>query len=409
MNLIQNIDLKVVETEKFKDITVYIDFRLPYVDDDYLAYFILSDLLGEYSDCFPDKLSMTKMKDLLYGITVEGSAEVFRNNLHFSLIYRFLDPSFVADVTLKDDLDFIEETLFHPYFDEGIVNEIKQNYQDRIIRYLDKPANFLTERVKEVLSQDHRSFFERRSDKRDLVARTDLLKVKKAYDHLLNDAEIRIYILGNVEKGDFAQFEKWPMGKKNAASADLSPIKLSDHGYIEFQKDISQAYLRIVFDCDCDNRQPDYFKWLVTNTILGSGPSSLLFKIVREQNSLCYSVYSVVRRSEGLAEIAAASSFEHINKICLLTNEIMHDLATDGPKEDDLKVAKTYLINAIKANDDTAKNIIDHLIANDIYNTDLTLADYIELIDKVTCNDVKKIISSYRKRGTFVLRGIEDE
>ena len=409
MNLARNVDLKITKTDKFKDITVHFDFHLPYVEDDYLAYYVLSDLLGEYSDRYPDKLSMTKRKDLLYGAKVEGNAEVFRNTLHFSLVYHFLDPSFITDITFKDDIAFIEETLFHPSFSPKIIEEIKLNYQDRVIRYLDKPGNLLNERTKEELAKDHRLFHDQCGDKRYLLAKTDLIKVQKAYEHLLNDAKISVYVLGNVTEADFMDLKKWGLSTRDDILFDLSPVRLKEHGYVEYQKDISQAYLRIVYNCDTQSDPANYFKRLVANTILGSGPSSRLFKIVREENSLCYSIYSLIKRSEGLAEIVAAASYVHIAKMCSLIDKIITDLGDKGPKEEELMVAKTYLINALNANDDTAKNIIDHLIANDIYQTDLTLHDYIEFIKQVTWDDVKGIVSAYRKKGTFVLRGLDDE
>ena len=303
----------------------------------------------------------------------------------------------------------IEETLFHPSFSPKIIEEIKLNYQDRVIRYLDKPGNLLNERTKEELAKDHRLFHDQCGDKRYLLAKTDLIKVQKAYEHLLNDAKISVYVLGNVTEADFMDLKKWGLSTRDDILFDLSPVRLKEHGYVEYQKDISQAYLRIVYNCDTQSDPANYFKRLVANTILGSGPSSRLFKIVREENSLCYSIYSLIKRSEGLAEIVAAASYVHIAKMCSLIDKIITDLGDKGPKEEELMVAKTYLINALNANDDTAKNIIDHLIANDIYQTDLTLHDYIEFIKQVTWDDVKGIVSAYRKKGTFVLRGLDDE
>ncbi len=114
------------------------------------------------------------------------------------------------------------------------------------------------------------------------------------------------------------------------------------------KKDIEQNHLEIAFHGlpQGDDRR---YTMQVLNVILGSGMSSRLFQRVREQNGLCYTVYSFTTAyiGTGVCGIYTALSRETELRAIGLIMEVIDELLRDGITEEELKRTVTQLKSSI--------------------------------------------------------------
>lgn len=140
---------------------------------------------------------------------------------------------------------------------------------------------------------------------------------------------------------------------------------------------------------------PDYITAYIVNHILGGGSfSSRLYREVREKRGLAYSVYSYLLPLDATALYAGGiqtRTDKAQEAIGLIQQEIAR-LAKEGPTQDELDKAKSYLKGSYALNFDTSTKIAGQLVQLQV--DDLGI-DYWErrngLIDAVTLDDARRV------------------
>ena len=405
----KNIGLEVISSKKYKNINVSFKFLLPYHDEKALAIYSLCQFIGEYSVCFPTKELMSTKKDMLYGMQVDAYHSINNGNSLVNFNYQFLNPKYTEGVSLNDQIAYIKESLFNIYFDEHLINEVKNNYVAKVIRNLDKPMRYASNRVLQIIGHDNNFRFND-LDKRRLIDKLDYQLIKDTYDYLLEKANLYIYVIGDVDEGEITNlFNDFVFENRNKYDFATKSIVLKDFGKVEESKDMSQSYLNVVYETGFNNRTDDYYKWLVADAFLGLVPNSLLFTEVREKRSLCYSISSNLFKSEGISVVSSAISYKDHNEIIKLIDECIQSIINQSYDINDFNTAKKYLINSILSNNDDAKAYIDFIHSRVILNHEYTLDDVTKLIDAVSPNDASEVMKTYKCRLCYVLRGNQDE
>ncbi len=86
----------------------------------------------------------------------------------------------------------------------------------------------------------------------------------------------------------------------------------------------------------------------VVNHVLGGGMSSRLFDEIRERRGLAYAVYSSVTAyaDAGSLMIYAGTSPTQVGEVLVLVDRELDRLVADGPDDEELEVAKGYLVGS---------------------------------------------------------------
>jgi zinc protease len=142
-------------------------------------------------------------------------------------------------------------------------------------------------------------------------------------------------------------------------------------------------------------RDPDYMAAYMVNHILGGGAfSSRLYYEVRETRGLAYSVYSMLLPLKHTALFLASTGTRAdrtAETLQVVENEIRR-MARDGPTEDELAKAKSFLKGSYALAFDTSPKIADQLVQIQLEELGI---DYIDkrngLIDAVTLDDAKRV------------------
>ena len=153
-------------------------------------------------------------------------------------------------------------------------------------------------------------------------------------------------------------------------------------------------------------KDPDFLAAFLVNHILGGGTmSSRLYREVREQRGLAYSISSslVPLESSALFMTATATRGEAAHQTLDLVTKEIHRLAESGPTEEELAKAKSYQKGSFPLRFDTSTKIAAQLVAMQIEGLGI---DYIDkrngLIDAVTLADVQRVAKRLLDGGMLV-------
>ena len=151
---------------------------------------------------------------------------------------------------------------------------------------------------------------------------------------------------------------------------------------------------------------PDFLAAYLVNHVLGGGSfTSRLYNEVREKRGLAYGVYSYLlplRHSAMLMASTQASADRTGQALELIETQIRR-MVEEGPTEEELAKAKSYLKGSFALSFDTSSKIANQLLH--IQLDDLGI-DYVDkrnsLIDAVTIDDARRAAGRLASGGMFV-------
>jgi len=149
---------------------------------------------------------------------------------------------------------------------------------------------------------------------------------------------------------------------------------------------------------------PDYFPLIVASYVLGGGSASRLYGRVRDEGGLAYSVYSYVApaRYGAAFTVAAQTRTAEVAKVGEILKEELARMTREPVKDDELKLAKDYLIGSFPLRLDTSAKVADFIVAIEEQGLGLDYADrYKASVAKVTVADVQRVAGKFFRPDSF--------
>lgn len=143
---------------------------------------------------------------------------------------------------------------------------------------------------------------------------------------------------------------------------------------------------------------PDYYAVLVANTILGSGFTSRLMDEIRVSQGLTYSIRSnfAMYHDSGTFGIRTSTKNETIRKTIDETLRVMDTLREQGPKDEELAKAKSYLTGLFPLALQPLGGLAGQLTEIEMYRLDPKYVEtYADKINAVTMEECRRVLKSY--------------
>ncbi|MBQ2692338.1 MAG: insulinase family protein [Clostridia bacterium] len=159
------------------------------------------------------------------------------------------------------------------------------------------------------------------------------------------------------------------------------------------KKDIEQNHLMLAFK-GLPIGHEDRYSMQVLNAILGSGMSSRLFQRVREQNGLCYTIYSFSTAyiGTGACGIYVALGRDTELKALRLIREVVDEILRDGVTESELERTKTQLKSSILMSLESTTSRMSTMARNEmVYGRPITEEEIANGFDAVTLESVHNV------------------
>lgn len=140
-----------------------------------------------------------------------------------------------------------------------------------------------------------------------------------------------------------------------------------------------------------DNRR---YAMAILNSILGRGPSSILFQQIREQKGLCYNIFSFNEffQDSGIWGIYAGIEPTNAHKYLELLREILDDLMSVRIDEELLAKTISGISGKLLLEVDSVSGMLMRLAETELYEGRyITTKESIEELKKVSPDDIRKL------------------
>jgi predicted Zn-dependent peptidase len=222
------------------------------------------------------------------------------------------------------------------------------------------------------------------------------------------------FVVGNVEHlpedNDLAEaFGRFPSISANGRSEPAPPFEpqtLVEH------RGSNQSHLRISYRPSIDPRDSaDRAALGVYSTLLGGSMGSRLFDEIREQRGLAYSVYSVDHAFADVPILQLSAGLESgkCGEAYTRMREIVDDLRTNGPREEEVERARAYATGRRVLAFENTNAVARHAATQTVVRGQEIDPDAaIAVLDRVTLDDVMEVARGISEDASVAVVGPHD-
>lgn len=402
-------NLHIIKTDKFKSISVKINFKKRIEKEDITYRNLLTKVLLQSNKKYSNKQELEIKTEDLYNLGISCSNYISGNYIITSFNETFLNENYTEKNMNEESLNFILDIIFKPnvknnefaYFDLA-----KRLVIDDIDTFKDDPKAYSIQRLVENMYNAYSpvGYIE------DLdISNKDLYDY---YENMLRSDLIDIFVIGNVDEYEIKKIfnEKFNINtiKKPSISHFVKPkINKKVKNIIE-HKNLEQTKLAMGFKL---NNLTDFeMKYVISvyTFILGGSPDSKLFKNVREKHSLCYNISCFNRPVTNTMIITAGINASDFKKCVSLIKRQLTKMSKGDFTDNDIEAAKITYINSLKEIEDSQNTIIKTFESHEYLNFDL-LDERSRCILNVSKEDIVNLSKKINLDTIYLLEGEEIE
>ena len=397
-------NLHLINTDKFKTITIEIDFRSK-LNDNATIRNLLKMVLLDSNNNYKTERELVKATENLYDLKLISSTNRIGTNSNIAFKTRFLDEKYTEVGMNEESILFLLDIIFNPNvkdnsFNEEIVNKNKEKLKRTIISIKDNKLKYALLKLFE--TAENMPYSKNSYGDIEELEKIDGKILYEYYKEMLKNDIIDIFVVGDIDNEKIKEIfrNKFKVDTFKKTYYDILvnelPRRKKIEKYEEFDN-VNQTQLTIL--CSLHNLT-DYERQYVIriyNEILGGSSNSMLFENVREKNSLCYYINSDVKAYDNILFIYSGISNENIEKATKLIKKTMKDIENGNICDEVYNSAKETITSGIIASMDNPNGIINTYYAHELVGSEL-LDERIEKFNKVTKEDivnVSKKISFY--------------
>ena len=223
------------------------------------------------------------------------------------------------------------------------------------------------------------------------------------YNHVLENDACDICVIGDFDFDEMRNLIKDNFKFKNTKRADSYEIILSsDRNNKEVIEDSSFNQSKLFIGFKLTEFSPDDKKYalILFNIIFGNSPESRLFKEVREEKSLAYSISSAYRRLDNFYYVSAGISYENYEEALNTIKKCLSDIQNNGITDEELERAKALYVSILNDVMESPSSIVEIYFTelyfgNDSYEKQLEMSQNITKEDIVRVANLLKIDTIY--------------
>ena len=399
-------NLHIINTDKFKTITVGVAFRRKINKEEITIRNLLKELMINSTGNYPTEKSLIMATENLYDLKLLASNYRVGNYTIMTFRTRFLNEKYTEDGMNEESIKFLLDLIFNPRLDNDI-DKCKKKIEKSILSLKDNKIKYALSKLLET-TKDMPYAYNGYGyiDDLDKITEEDL---KRYYDEVIKNDIADVYVVGEVDerqiKNIFREHFKVTTYHKNEISL-ITPELPNIKKILEFrEKDqVNQTQLDILCNLKGLTDRERKYVMPVYAEMLGGTANSILFDAVREKNSYAYYVNAIVKSYDNVMMIY--SGIEHGNEknVLKIIEKTLASIKKGNFPDDKFESAKETLISAIKASLDNPMGIITNYYAKTLVNSP-DVEERIENINKVTKEDIVNVSKKVNVHTMFILEG----
>ncbi len=393
-------------------------FAVPLKASTAASYAILPGLLTRCCRRYPTVPAFSRRLDELYGAALEGHVTALGNRqvLVFSVSFLHKDYTLDGSDLTAEATRLLLDTLFDPAMEDGVFRQADFEQEKRcLLEHLQGEINekrtYARRRCKELLCPDHPFSLNPYGTEETVNALTPA-SVTDALVTLLTSADIHWLYQGDTDVATLKTALEAPfldiVPRRVAALTDDSAYAMKETALTE-EMPLKQAKLVLGFRIAAAEPDGPVMAARLMNTLWGGCASSLLFKHVREEQSLCYYCASSYDRYQGVILVDSGIEAADATRT---TEEILKQLEAirqGNFSDEELEAARRSLIQRFAGLEDTAADREGWYVGQTVYEHYITPAEAGEQLAAVTREDVCRAAKLVHFDTTYLLKPTQEE
>ena len=405
--------IHTIKTDKFKNCSMEIMFRNKLEKSEITQNNMLVDMLVQSSNKYPKRRDVSIELENLYSASFRGFTTRLGSSVMLSFCLDFLNPKYCEKGYLDDVLSLPFEMLLNPNiknneFDNRSFNIIKNRIKSDIESIKENATKYAFRRSLINMDENSPSSYYMVGYMDDLEAITPSNLVD-AYNNLLNNYTCDIFVIGNLDMDEVVTTIK---NKFNNRTIKTDKIELYvDNSlrkkYIDVEETgkYEQDSFIMIYNLDDLSERERNFVIHIYNIILGSGGlTSKLYRYLREENSLCYNVSSMIQKYDGLLMIYSGIDGKDKDLCIDLVNKAMKEMSSGDFSDLELENAIKTVISSLKMGEDTQGGIVNNYLFNYLDNLPL-YEERVKEFKTVTKEEVINVAKKLKLNTIYLLKG----
>lgn len=406
-------NLHMVKTDRFKNVYLKISLKERLNKKNITRRNMIVNILPLATKENPSRRKMEISSEELYNVGYSmGNVLSGRFNI-MDLRGSFLNEKYTEKGMTEASLKFLFDIILNPFskdggFDQKIFNHAKEKLTDDINSFKDNPKRYAMLRLCQLINKHGPGSYNGFGYLEDLE-KLDSKNLYRYYKKMIKDNILDIFVVGDIDFKEIADIVS------RLYKYDRTPIENGTH-YITYDKyrkkvlsvseesTFTQSTLMIGFKIEDVSPYERQYVASIFSYILGGSADSRLFKSVRENNSLCYSIYSSIASVSSILSITAGIRKENFEKAVGLILSEVDKMQKGEISDEEIEQARLTYINSLKELEDSPSAIINMYVSREYINYDL-LDDRFINIDKVSRDDIVAYANKLHLDSVFLLEG----
>ena len=403
-------NLHIVNTKKFKTITVDICFREKINKDEITLRNLLKEIMVNASYDYPSERELIKATEELYDLKLLTSTYRIGNYNFLSMKIRFLNEKYTEKGMNYASIKLLLDLIFKPKLDADF-EKCKNKIEKSILSLNDNKVKYAISKLLES-TKDMPYSYNFYGNIEDLNKIT-IEDIKKCYENLLTNDIIDIFVVGEVNPEEIKNIFKENFKVKTFHKVDNKVIvkeltPRAKTNIIREQDDINQIQLTILCSLNSITEYERKYVSLVYSEMLGGSANSILFDTVREKNSYAYYVNSIIKPYDNNMIIYSGIHEDNEKEVIKLIKKCLKDI-TKGKFNDEIFLSsKNTIISSLKASLDNPIGIINNCLSNILVSSP-TIEEKIKIIEKITKEEVINFSKTRTIHTIYILEGSNEE
>ena len=403
-------NLHLIKTNKFKTLFFKVILSEKLIKDDITIRNLLLDNLLSSSLDYPTMRDVSIKRQDLYGASISMVSRRIGNHAFIEYTMSILNPRFTEESMLKDSIEFYSNLLYKPNvkngsFDEELFEMSKENLRKEILMTNERPDVYGFTRFKECIDKNAEFSYHQSGYLQDLDSITSS-SLYEYYNHVLDNDICDIYVIGDFDFNEVELLIKDNFRFKNTKRTDSYEIVLSnDRNKKEVIEDSSfnQSKLFIGFKLTDFNLDDKKYALILFNIIFGNSPESRLFKEVREEKSLAYSITSAYRRLDNFYYVSAGISFNNYEKVLSTIKKCLADIQNNGITDEELDKAKILYLSILNDAMESPSSIVDLYFTESYFGND-SFEKQLKMSQSITKEDIIRVANLLKIDTIYLLK-----
>jgi predicted Zn-dependent peptidase len=407
-----NINTTLIKTDKFKTISFQIAFLGEFSQATATKRSLLTRLLSIANKKYPTKKAISNrlldLYDASFSIATYPSYKTSITVFNLDIV----NQKNIKSTTLtKEALEFLREAIFNPNLENNRFPEKDFQEQKRTLRenikniYNNKNRYALRQMLKKMAPEEIISVSSL-GDPEELERITNE-ELVELYQRMITEENVSIYVVGDFEEQEMLNnlsiLGNFPVNEKKFPTVSEEEIHVQKVREFTESQNLNQSKLMMGFRSSINTRSKQFIASLLFNAMYGGIFTSDLSRVVREENSLAYTIASQIMSDVKILIVSAGidkSKYQFTSDLVIKELERYKEGRID---KELLEIARDSILNELEEVEDSPAQLIGFALRNYLHDLDFTVPGMIESVRNLTIEDVTEVAKGINLDTIFLL------